>query len=175
MGRHKAMSAAGPEPFTNVTARTSRERRLTVDELTVVERERYDRNRLLGVRAPQSPLRDEAVLVAALLQANVPQRAEAVDGKEVRIIARVLYEDARIYQHVDENPTLTSTNMIVLHTYQSPCRVVLATMKTATGHVSPLDCSPPRHSVCRGGFLCSKRTASALAILDSGTYASAYA
>jgi hypothetical protein len=132
MGRHKKMSAALPAPPDLSTTPTVasvdalpagaasggveqrpddlssvRPRRATVRMLPDGVRQRYEQLvATTSIRVPEGPFREQALKAASILQAGTRFVSEDVDRKAVRIIARLLYDDALEWQDVDERRAL---------------------------------------------------------------------
>jgi hypothetical protein len=132
MGRHKKMSAALPAPSDLSTTPTAasadalpagaasggvgqrpddlgsvRPRRVTVRMLPDGVRQRYEKLvATTGIRVPEGPFREQSLKAASILQATTRFVSEDVDRTAVRIIARLLYDDALEWQDVDERRAL---------------------------------------------------------------------
>lgn len=114
MGRHKAMAPA-PEPdpppplIPGLEPVPDRIRRLTMR--TLPDRERYERLKKMSINRPPGPLRSKAMECAALVQGHTPVIDEQNDGKNVRIIANMLYDEGLVAGYVDEQRALTRNNI----------------------------------------------------------------
>ena len=84
-------------------------RRLTMR--TLPDRERCERLKSMSINRPAGPLRSEAMERAALVQAHTPVIDEENDGKNVRIIAQMLYDEGLVGGYVDEQRALTRHNI----------------------------------------------------------------
>ena len=123
MGRHKRMSSAVPalqDPRLAAEATVPagsvprpddldsvRPRRRTVRMLPDGIRQRYEKLvATTSIRVPEGPFREQSLKAASILQASTRFVSEDVDRKAVRIIARLLYDDALEWQGVDERRAL---------------------------------------------------------------------
>ena len=86
-------------------ASPSRVRRLT--RRTLPDTDRYLRLKEIGIQRPAGPLRSDAIDRAALVQAHTRAIDEVADVKAVRVVARYLYDEALLFNSVDEERALT--------------------------------------------------------------------
>ena len=114
MGRHKAMPPA-PEPdpppplIPGLEPVPDRVRRMT--RRTLLDPKRYESLKSKSINRPPGPLRSAAMERAALVQAHTPPIDEQNDGKNVRIIAQMLYDEGLVAGYVDEQRALTRHNI----------------------------------------------------------------
>lgn len=114
MGRHAAMTPA-PEPdpppplIPGLEPVPDRVRCLTMR--TLPDPKRFKRLKSKSINRPPGPLRSAAMERAAMVQGHTPVIDEENDGKNVRIIAQMLYDEGLVAGYVDEQRALTRHNI----------------------------------------------------------------